>query len=129
MPNINIHPTVGKITYQNRCNRLNQSPKVFFFTGLSGAGKTTLEIEVERKLFEQRYLAYRLDGDDLRIGLNGDLGFEELDRKENIRRIAEAAVIIKDTGIVPLVCALLLLLPCVKWLKALSEKIITLKFM
>ena len=72
-------------------------------TGLSGAGKTTIAQETERRLLEKGYLAYILDGDKLRRGLNSDLGFSEADRSENIRRTAEVANLFRDSGAVTIV--------------------------
>jgi adenylylsulfate kinase len=93
----------GKVTYQERCHRLNQRGLVVWFTGLSGAGKSTLAVEVEQKLHWRGYLSYRLDGDNVRQGLNSDLGFSAADRDENIRRVAEVAALFKDAGLIVLV--------------------------
>lgn len=75
---------------------------VVWFTGLSGAGKTTLATRLERILFEQGRAAYRLDGDILRTGLSQDLGFSIADRRENVRRAGEVARILADAGFVVL---------------------------
>lgn len=85
---------------------LGQKGKVIWLTGLSGAGKSTLALALEQKLLEKGRLAYRLDGDMLRTGLNADLGFSKEDRDENIRRIAEVARILVDAGIIALVAAI-----------------------
>jgi bifunctional enzyme CysN/CysC len=74
-----------------------------WFTGLSGAGKSTLAFAVEAHLVRARRAAYVLDGDNLRHGLNGDLGFDEADRDENVRRVAEVARLFADAGVVALV--------------------------
>jgi len=73
---------------------------VIWFTGLSGAGKSTLAMEVERRLFLQGYQVYVLDGDNVRRGLNADLGFAPTDRVENIRRIGEMAALFADAGMI-----------------------------
>lgn len=75
---------------------------VVWFTGLSGAGKTTLATRLERILFEQGRAAYRLDGDILRTGLSQDLGFSIVDRQENVRRAGEVAGILADAGLIVL---------------------------
>ncbi len=95
-----IHPTVFKISKQLRVERLNQKPKLIWFTGLSGSGKSTLANAVEFQLFEDGFLTYLLDGDNIRTGLNKDLGFSDEDRVENIRRIAEVAKLMMDAGLV-----------------------------
>lgn len=73
---------------------------VFWFTGLSGAGKSTLAMAVEKALFEKGYHTYVLDGDNVRHGLNADLGFSPEDRAENIRRIGEVAALMADAGLI-----------------------------
>ena len=72
-------------------------------TGLSGSGKSTVAVEVERQLIEAGKPAYLLDGDNLRHGLNGDLGFSAEDRDENVRRVAHVARLFADTGVVAIV--------------------------
>ncbi|HEU5082936.1 MAG TPA: adenylyl-sulfate kinase [Acidimicrobiales bacterium] len=74
-----------------------------WFTGLSGSGKSTVAVEVERLLVEAGRPAYLLDGDNLRHGLNGDLGFTAEDRAENVRRVGEVARLFADAGVVALV--------------------------
>ncbi|WP_436776177.1 adenylyl-sulfate kinase [Yinghuangia sp. YIM S09857] len=74
-----------------------------WFTGLSGSGKSTVSVETERLLVARGIAAYRLDGDNLRHGLNADLGFGEADRTENIRRVGEVARLFADAGVVALV--------------------------
>jgi bifunctional enzyme CysN/CysC len=74
-----------------------------WFTGLSGSGKSTIATAVERRLLEQGRSAYLLDGDNLRHGLNGDLGFSAEDRSENVRRVGEVARLFADAGVVALV--------------------------
>lgn len=74
-----------------------------WFTGLSGSGKSTIAVEVERLLLARRQAAYLLDGDNLRHGLNADLGFSAADRNENVRRVGEVARLFADAGVVALV--------------------------
>ncbi|MDO8685735.1 MAG: adenylyl-sulfate kinase [Clostridiales bacterium] len=99
----NITWNEGKVIFENRCELLNQKGIVLWFTGLSGSGKSTIAAAVERGLVSMERLAYRLDGDNIRHGLNSDLGFSEQDRNENIRRISEVAALFKDAGIITLV--------------------------
>jgi len=96
-------PTTGKVTYGERCAAMRQQGVVLWFTGLSGAGKSTIAVELERELMNEGFLAYRLDGDAVRYGLNSDLGFSLQDRMENIRRISEVARLFKDSGMITLV--------------------------
>lgn len=93
----------GNVTYEDRCRVLNQRGLVVWFTGLSASGKSTIAVELERRLFEQKKAVYRLDGDNIRYGLNSDLGFSEADRLENLRRIVEVAALMKDAGLIVLV--------------------------
>lgn len=99
----NIKWHSGRVTYQDRCKLLGQKGLVVWFTGLSGSGKSTIAVDVERGLFEQGRAVYRLDGDNVRHGLNAGLGFSKDDRDENIRRVAEVAVLFKDAGLITLV--------------------------
>ena len=99
----NIAWHAGKISYANRCQLLKQKGIVIWMTGLSGAGKSTIAVELEKKLFKRGRLAYRLDGDNLRYDLNQDLKFSDQDRQENVRRIAHIARLFCDAGIVTLV--------------------------
>ncbi|WP_243370878.1 adenylyl-sulfate kinase [Geotalea sp. SG265] len=90
---------LGKSDYFHR----NGHPSlVLWFTGLSGSGKSTLAHAVEEALFEKGCYTYILDGDNMRHGLNSDLGFSEADRRENIRRIGEVARLFVDAGIIVL---------------------------
>jgi len=98
-----LYSASGKVSYDERCRILGQQGIVLWFTGLSGAGKSTIAIEVERELMNRGRLAYRLDGDNIRDGLNSDLGFSINDREENIRRISETAKLFKDSGMITLV--------------------------
>lgn len=90
------------ISYDNRCSLLCQTPFILWFTGLSASGKSTLANIVEKKLFKIQYKTYLLDGDNIRHGLNKDLGFDEQSRVENIRRIGEVAKLFLDAGIIVL---------------------------
>lgn len=99
----NRYSTSGKVSYDERCKILGQKGAVLWFTGLSGAGKSTIAIELERELMDRGRLAYRLDGDNIRVGLNSDLGFSLEDREENIRRVSETARLFKDSGMITLV--------------------------
>ncbi|WP_406281059.1 adenylyl-sulfate kinase [Embleya sp. NBC_00896] len=74
-----------------------------WFTGLSGSGKSTVAVIAERLLVERGVTAYRLDGDNVRLGLNGDLGFGAEDRTENIRRVGEVARLFADAGVIAIV--------------------------
>ncbi|MGB5920510.1 adenylyl-sulfate kinase [Arcobacter sp.] len=88
------------ITKENRKKLLNQKPCILWFTGLSGSGKSTIANAVEAELFKIGRKTYLLDGDNVRHGLNKDLGFSELDRIENIRRIGEVSKLFVDAGII-----------------------------
>uniref|UniRef100_UPI003217FE65 adenylyl-sulfate kinase n=1 Tax=uncultured Draconibacterium sp. TaxID=1573823 RepID=UPI003217FE65 len=101
----NIHPVFDKIVSREaKETRLKQKAKVIWFTGLSGAGKTTVSAALEKKLFEMGYFTQLLDGDNIRSGINNNLGFSLDDRQENIRRIAEVSKLIMNCGVVVL-CA------------------------
>lgn len=99
---LNITWQNGSIDKSEKRKILNQTGIVIWFTGLSASGKSTIAIELEKKLLEEGILSYRLDGDNLRFGLNKDLGFSIQDREENIRRTAEVAKILKENRIVVL---------------------------
>lgn len=92
-----------KVSKADRAARLNQAPRCIWLTGLSGSGKTTLANLLEERLFAQGNHTYMLDGDNVRHGLNSDLGFSEADRVENIRRVAETAKLMVDAGLIVLV--------------------------
>jgi len=94
----------GKVTYEDRCKILNQCGLVVWFTGLPAAGKSTIAVEVEKELVQRKKVVFVLDGDNIRHGLNADLGFSKEDRNENVRRVAEVAALFKDAGIIALVC-------------------------
>lgn len=88
------------ITSEQRANQKGQEPKTLWFTGLSGSGKSTLANEIEKRLFLEGKHTMCLDGDNIRLGLNKNLGFAESDRIENIRRIAEVARLMNDAGLI-----------------------------
>lgn len=96
----NIYKVDHFLTTDLRAERNGHHGAIFWFTGLSGAGKSTLAMEVERRLFEKGYHTYVLDGDNVRHGLNADLGFSPEDRTENIRRIGEVAALMADSGLI-----------------------------
>jgi adenylylsulfate kinase len=98
-----IHPIFNKLLNRvDREKRLNQRGKVLWLTGLSGSGKSTIAQRLERKLFEEGFFAQVLDGDNIRSGINNNLGFSLEDRKENIRRISEVAKLYLNSGIITL---------------------------
>ncbi|MBU2438509.1 MAG: adenylyl-sulfate kinase, partial [Acidobacteria bacterium] len=90
----------GAITKKDRERLLGQKGVVIWYTGLSASGKSTLAHAVEEKLFELGRVSYVLDGDNIRHGLNKNLGFSPEDREENIRRIGEVSVLFADTGVI-----------------------------
>lgn len=97
----NIYPIFEKMLQRkDREALLKQKGIMIWFTGLSGSGKSTLAIALERELYKQGILCRILDGDNIRSGINNNLGFSETDRTENIRRIAEVSKLFVDCGIV-----------------------------
>ncbi|OHV39285.1 MULTISPECIES: sulfate adenylyltransferase subunit CysN [Pseudofrankia] len=98
----NIHWQAVEVNKAARAAAKGQRPAVVWFTGLSGAGKSTIANLVEKKLHDEGHHTYLLDGDNVRHGLNKDLGFTEADRVENIRRIAEVARLMADAGLIVL---------------------------
>ena len=90
------------VTKENRITLLAQKPCILWFTGLSGSGKSTIANAVEKELFNRGNKTYLLDGDNVRHGLNKDLGFSETDRVENIRRIGEVSKLFVDAGLITL---------------------------
>ena len=100
-----IHPVFDSILgRQDKEVLLNQHAKVIWMTGLSGSGKTTIAVALERALNEQGFLTQVLDGDNVRVGINNNLGFSEEDRTENIRRIAEVSKLFLNCGIITINC-------------------------
>lgn len=91
-----------KLTKEDYRKRNGHSSMVLWFTGLSGSGKSTLAHRLEERLFSKGWYTYLLDGDNMRHGLNGDLGFSGPDRRENIRRIGEVSRLFTDAGVVVL---------------------------
>ncbi len=89
-----------KVTKTQRANQKAQQPCLIWFTGFSGAGKSTLANALEQRLLQRGYHSYLLDGDNIRHGLNQDLGFSRADRIENIRRIGEVATLFVDAGLI-----------------------------
>ena len=98
----NISWSHSHISRQEREQLLKHGAATLWFTGLSGSGKSTIAIEVERRLVQRGISAYVLDGDNIRQGLNTNLGFSPEDRTENIRRIGEVAKLFNDAGVVVL---------------------------
>jgi bifunctional enzyme CysN/CysC len=99
----NVHWQALDINKQMRAGLKGQKPCVLWFTGLSGAGKSTIANLVEKRLATMGRHTYLLDGDNVRHGLNKDLGFSDADRVENIRRVAEVARLMADAGLIVLV--------------------------
>jgi bifunctional enzyme CysN/CysC len=98
----NVHWQPVSITRDDHAGMKNQKPRVLWFTGLSGSGKSTIANEVEKQLFVMNRHTFLLDGDNVRHGLNRDLGFTEADRIENIRRVGEVARLMADAGLIVL---------------------------
>ena len=96
----NIHWQATDITRDHHANLKNQTPAVVWMTGLSGSGKSTIANAVERKLARMNRHTFLLDGDNVRHGLNKDLGFTDADRIENIRRVGEVAKLMTDAGLI-----------------------------
>lgn len=92
----------GQVSREDRSKILRQRGVTIWFTGLSGAGKSTVAVALEQALFRHGKLSYRLDGDNVRLGINKNLGFSEEDRTENIRRIGEVAKLFGDAGVISL---------------------------
>ena len=92
------------INKEMRANRYKQKPLLLWFTGLSGSGKSTLADRLEQELIERGHFTYLLDGDNVRHGLNKDLGFTDEDRVENVRRVAEVSKLMIDAGLIVLAC-------------------------
>lgn len=101
----NIHPTFDRILKrEDKEQFLKQHSKVIWMTGLSGSGKTTIAIVLEQKLRDKGFLTQVLDGDNVRTGINNNLGFSVEDRTENIRRIAEVSKLFTNCGIITINC-------------------------
>lgn len=102
----NIKWQKNKLSQKERISRMNQQPCILWFTGLSGSGKSTIASALEFKLFEMNVITYLLDGDNIRHGLNSDLGFSDRDRTENIRRIGETSKLFVDAGLIVIVATI-----------------------
>ena len=98
----NVHWHEGDITREHRGKLVGHGGATLWFTGLSGSGKSTIAVELEGYLHEMGVLSYRLDGDNVRMGINKNLGFSAEDRTENIRRIGEVAKLFVDSGVIAL---------------------------
>ncbi len=99
----NIHPVFDKIVNRETKQKfLKQKSKVLWFTGLSGSGKSTIAIGVEKMLFDKGFLTQIIDGDNVRTGINNNLGFSLNDRYENIRRVSEVSKLFVNCGIITL---------------------------
>ena len=98
----NVHWHDGDITRADRNRFLGQKGATLWFTGLSGSGKSTIAVALEAALYELGKLSYRLDGDNIRMGINRNLGFSAEDRTENIRRIGEISKLFVDAGLLVL---------------------------
>ena len=96
-----IHPVFNRmLTREDKERLLKQNAKVFWMTGLSGSGKSTIGTAVEKELYAKGYLTQLLDGDNVRTGINNNLGFSTADRMENIRRIAEISKLFLSCGVI-----------------------------
>jgi len=98
----NLHPKQLGESRVERSEQLEQNPMTLWFTGLSGSGKSAISEELDKLLFEKGYKTFILDGDNVRWGINADLGFKKNEREENIRRISEVAKLFNDAGIIVL---------------------------
>ena len=98
----NVHWHEGDITREHRGKIVGHKGATLWFTGLSGSGKSTVAVELEGTLHEMGVLSYRLDGDNVRMGINKNLGFSAEDRTENIRRIGEVAKLFVDSSVIAL---------------------------
>ncbi len=100
-----IHPIFDQLLARaDKEKLLKQKSRVFWFTGLSGSGKSTIAKGLEQNLYQQGYLPQILDGDNVRTGINNNLGFSEEDRTENIRRIAEVSKLFLNCGVITINC-------------------------
>jgi adenylyl-sulfate kinase len=100
---LHLHPHDGAVTAGDRERILGQKGYVVWLTGLSGSGKSTVARALETRLVSLAMACYVLDGDTLRSGLNAGLGFSDADRRENVRRVAQVAAILRDAGLVAIV--------------------------
>jgi adenylylsulfate kinase len=98
----NVYWHHGEVTREDRAKILGHKGATLWFTGLSGSGKSTIAVALEQALIDRGMLCYRLDGDNVRMGINKNLGFSAEDRAENIRRIGEVAKLFADAGLLVL---------------------------
>ena len=98
----NVHWHGGEINRPERAQLLGHGGATLWFTGLSGSGKSTIAVALEQALYQRGVLVYRLDGDNIRLGINKNLGFSAEDRAENIRRVGEVSKLFVDGGIIVL---------------------------
>ncbi|HEY9033971.1 MAG TPA: adenylyl-sulfate kinase [Pseudomonadales bacterium] len=98
----NVYWHDGEVSRDDRAGLLGQKGVTLWFTGLSGSGKSTVAVALEKALLARGKLAYRLDGDNVRLGINKNLGFSAEDRTENIRRVGEVSKLMADAGVIVL---------------------------
>ena len=98
----NVHWHGGEINRPERAQILGHGGATLWFTGLSGSGKSTIAVALEQALYQRGVLVYRLDGDNIRLGINKNLGFSTEDRTENIRRVGEVSKLFVDSGVIVL---------------------------
>ena len=98
----NVHWHGGEINRPERAQLLGHGGATLWFTGLSGSGKSTIAVALEHALYQRGVLVYRLDGDNIRLGINKNLGFSAEDRAENIRRVGEVSKLFVDGGVIVL---------------------------
>ena len=98
----NVHWHGGEINRPERAQLLGHGAATLWFTGLSGSGKSTIAVALEQALYQRGVLVYRLDGDNIRLGINKNLGFSAEDRAENIRRVGEISKLFVDGGVIVL---------------------------
>ena len=100
--NINNSPLSGNVSRENRELLIGQRGGTIWFTGISASGKSTIAIALEKALYDQGVLCYRLVGDNLRLGINNNLGYSQEHRKENVRRAGEISKLVCDAGLLAL---------------------------
>ena len=98
----NVHWHGGEINRPERAQLLGHGGATLWFTGLSGSGKSTIAVALEQAMYQRGVLVYRLDGDNIRLGINKNLGFSAEDRAENIRRVGEVSKLFVDGGVIVL---------------------------
>jgi len=100
LPGRNLTASPSRVSSDDRARLLGQKGVMLWFSGLSGSGKSTIALALEQALHARGRLAYILDGDNIRLRLNQDLGFSEADREENLRRVAEVGHLLTDCGVI-----------------------------